>query len=146
MRTVLGIVCILFGALGWAGQVISGLNYELAQKLGLQEKSEGTDPLFRLAERNTARWDIVVLWTLIAAGILMLLDNAWWPPVALVAGGIYLDAAGREVAKVLSLKRHGVRIGTPGARKVAAGFFTVMAAVSIWVLAYTLWFVAGEMG
>jgi hypothetical protein len=138
MRTTLAIVCILFGAFGWVGQVISGINYELAQKLGLQEKSEGTDPLFRLAERNAARWDGVVLWTLILAGILMLLDSAWWPPVALVAGGIYLDGAGREVAKVRSLKQHGVRVGTPGAIEVQKVFFTLMTAIAIWVLAYTL--------
>ena len=42
---VLGIICLLFGAIGWGGQVISGINYPLAQRLGLQEKSAGTDPL-----------------------------------------------------------------------------------------------------
>ncbi len=142
MRTTLGIVCILFGAFGWLGQIISGINYELAQKLGLQEKSDGTDPLFRLAERDTARWDSLVLWTLIVAGVLMLLDSAWWPAIALVAGGIYLDAAGREAMKCWSLKQSGVRIGSPGARKVQVVFFTLMAAIALWLLAYTIWFTA----
>lgn len=141
MKTALAIVCILFGALGWIGQLISGLNYELAQRLGLQEKSEGTDPLFRTAERNAARWDGLVLWTLILAGVLMLLDSRWWPPVALVAGGIYLDAAGREVAKVWSLKSQGIRVGTPAALLVQKVFFTAMAAVALWTL--TLAFLHG---
>ncbi|HOW97110.1 MAG TPA: hypothetical protein P5567_08100 [Kiritimatiellia bacterium] len=135
MRNILGVVCILFGALGWIGQLISAVNYALAQRLGLQEKSEGTDPLFRTAERNAARWDSLVLWTLILAGVLMLLDSRWWPPVALVAGGIYLDGAGREVAKVWSLKSQGIRIGTPGAQRVQKVFFTMMAAIALGVLA-----------
>jgi hypothetical protein len=144
MRTTLGIVCILFGALGWIGQIISGINYELAQKLGLQEKSEGTDPLFRLTERNAARWDSVVLWTLIVAGILMLLNSAWWPPIALVAGGIYLDAAGREAVKCWSLKQSGVRTGSPAAIKIQVIFFTAMAAIALWLLAYTLRVIAAS--
>ena len=31
-----------------------------------------------------------------AAGLLMLWDHPWWPFAALVAGGVYIDAAGRE--------------------------------------------------
>ncbi|MBP7828631.1 MAG: hypothetical protein KA248_01800 [Kiritimatiellae bacterium] len=138
MKTALAIVCILFGALGWIGQVISGMNYGLAQRLGLQEKSEGTDPLFRTAERNAARWDGLVLWTLILAGVLMLFNSPWWPPAALVAGGIYLDTAGREVAKLTSLKRHGVRVGSPANQRTQRFFFTLMAAVALGVLVCAL--------
>jgi hypothetical protein len=140
MRIVLGIICVLFGGIGWAGQLISGINYPLAQRLGLQEKSEGTDPLFRRAETNAARWDSFVLWTLLAAGILILTNNHWWPYVSLVAGGIYLDGAGREVAKCISLSKEGIRIGTPKDLKIAAGFFITMSAIALWVIIYSIWF------
>lgn len=142
MQTVLGVVCILFGGFGWAGQLISGINYPLAQSLALQEKSEGMDTLFRLAEINAARWDSFVLWTLAAAGILMLLNNAWWPYVSLVAGGIYLDAAGREAAKCLALRKGGVRIGSPKDLRIAAVFFCIMAAIALWVITYAIWTIA----
>ena len=144
MRTVLGVVCILFGGIGWVGQMISGLNYPLAQRLGLQEKSEGTDLLFRLAETNAARWDSFVLWTLLAAGVLMLTNNDWWPHLSLVAGGIYLDGAGREAAKCLSLSKGGVRIGTAKDMKVAAIFFIIMASIALWTIVYAIWSLAGN--
>ena len=142
MQVVLGVICILFGGFGWLGQLISGIDYQLAQKLGLQEKDEGTDPLYRLAEMNTARWDAFVLWTLVGAGILMLADHPWWPWVSLIAGAIYLDAAGREVAKWISLRRAGVSVGSPRDIRVAAFFFSAMAAIAVWVIVYALWSLA----
>lgn len=142
MRVLLGIVCVLFGGFGWIGQMISGINYPLAQRLNLQEKSQGTDPLFRRAETNAARWDSLVLWALLLAGILMLADNQWWPLVSLIAGGIYLDGAGREVAKCISLRKGGIRIGDAKDLKVAAFFFSLMVIVALWVIIYSLWFLA----
>ena len=144
MRIVLGIICVLLGGIGWSGQVLSGINYPLAQRLGLQEKSEGTDPLFRRAETNTARWDIFVLWTLWASGILMLTNNPWWQYLSLIAGGIYLDTAGREVAKLLSLSKEGIKIGTSKDLKVAAVTFFSLFVIGIWAIAYSLWFLVGK--
>ena len=144
MRIILGIICVLFGGLGWGGQLISGINYPLAQRLGLQEKSEGTDPLFRRAETNTARWDSFLLWTLLASGVLMLTNNPWWPYLSLIAGGIYLDTVGREVAKLLSMSEEGIRIGTPKDLKNVAVFFLMMSVIAIWAIAYSLWFLVGK--
>ena len=146
MRLVLGIICVLFGGIAWAGQLISGINYPLAQRLGLQEKSEGTDPLHRRAETNAARWDSFLLWTVLVSGILMLTNNYWWPYLSLIAGGIYLDAAGREVAKLVSLSQEGFRIGTPQELKFVAVFFTTMFMIAIWVIIYSLWFLVGQTG
>lgn len=141
MRIALGIICVLFGGFGWVGQAISGFNYPLAQRLGLQEKNEWTDPLFRRAETNTARWDILVLWALPVAGILMLFNHPWWPCLSLVAGGIYLDTAGRETAKYLSLHRSGIGSGSPRDLKVAAFSFTLMAVIALWAIIYAVRFV-----
>ncbi|MBU0514524.1 MAG: hypothetical protein KJ621_07095 [Proteobacteria bacterium] len=144
MRITLGIVCLAFGTFGWLGQMVSAVNFPLAQKLGLQEKGDHTDEIFQRAEQNTARWDFFVLWTLILAGILMLINNHWWPYVSLIAGGIYLDTAGREAAKFLSLKQSNVRIGSSKDLKIAAFFFSLMALIALWVLVYTLWFLAAR--
>lgn len=145
MRVGLAIICILYGAFGWLGQLISGINYPMAQRLGLQESDEGTDPLFRRAEANAARWDSLVLWTLVAAGALMLMDHPWWPVLSLVAGGIYLDAAGRESAKYLSLYKSGVGIGAPKQMKIAKVFFASMFLVALLVLTYAMWFLAARL-
>ena len=138
MRIVLGIICILFGGLCWGGQVLSSINYPLAQKLGLQEKSEGTDPLFRRAEINAAKWDSLILWTLWLSGVLMLTNNPWWQYLSLIAGGIYLDTAGREAAKLLSLSKAGVGIGSPKDLKIVVIFFSAMCIIAIWAIAYSL--------
>ena len=144
MRIVLGIICILFGGFGWSGQLLSGINYPLAQKLGLQEKSEGTDPLFQRLEINSARWDSLVLWTFLASGVLMLTNNPWWQYFSLIAGGIYLDAVGREVAKLLSLSQEGVKIGNSKDLRIAIIFFSIMFIIAIWTIAYSLWFLVGR--
>lgn len=145
MRVALGMVCILYGGLGWVGQLISGINYPMAQRLGLQESNEGTDPLFRCDAVNTARWDALVLWSLAAAGVLMLMNHPWWPILSLVAGAIYLDGAGRESVKYMSLHKSGVRIGTAKQVKIAKGFLASMFLVGLVVLAYAMWFLAARL-
>jgi len=111
-----------------AGQLVSVVDFGLAQRLGLQEKPEGVDPLLGRLEWGTALWDVLVLWTLPVAGILMLLDHSWWPYVALIGGGVYLDTGGREAVKILALHRHGVRVGGPGQLRLFMGTFVFLAA------------------
>ncbi len=142
MRIILGIICIAFGGFGWLGQMISAMNFPLAQKWGLQEKDDHTDEVFRRAELHTAKWDIYILWPLILAGILMLLNDPWWPYVSLISGGIYIDTAGREVAKFVSLKQSGVRVGSGRDLRIAAFFFSLMALIGLWVLVYAFWYLA----
>jgi hypothetical protein len=67
----------------------------------------------------TARWDLVSLWVLPMAGILMLVDHSWWPAFALIGGGASADAGGREAVKMLGLRKHGVGVGTPKEVRVA---------------------------
>ena len=142
MTTVLGIICVLFGGFSWLAQLVSALNFPLAQRLGLQEKTTGTDAVYQQAELSAARWDAAVLWTLIAAGILMLFDHDWWPYLALIAGGIYLDGAGREAAKYMGLKKTGVRMGNPREYGIAVLYFIVMFLVGLGVIIYSLYFLA----
>ncbi len=118
VQIIIGVAWATGGALLYAGQLISIVNFPLAQRLGLQEKPENADPLASRLELMTARWDLAVLWIPPIAGVLMLMDHAWWPPVCLIAGGAYLDAGGREWAKILGLRAHGVPIGS--ARERAA--------------------------
>ena len=138
MLTITGIVCVLFGLVCVVGQLISVVNFPLAQKLGLQEKNDSTDPLYRRLELNTARWDLIVLWTLPAAGVLMLVDHAWWPYLTLVAGGCCIDTAGRETAKVLGLAKQGVRTGSYAETRLFFVFLGAMFLIGVWCVAVAL--------
>lgn len=131
-----GFVCLVFGLIGLTGQLISTLNFSLAQRLGLQEKHENTDPLFRRLELNTAKWDLFVLWALPAAGILMLTNHPWWPYMSLVAGGISVDTAGREAAKVLGLLHHGVRTGSDTEVRLYFSFMGMKLLIGFWCVVY----------
>ena len=133
MLVAAGVVSLLVGLVGFGGQLTSIVDWPLAQKLGLQESDEHTEPLFRRLEKNTAMWDVFSWWTLPVAGILMLLESAWWPVAAIFAGGVYLDTAGRELAKLRALDREGVETGTERDRRTRVGFFIVTAAVALWV-------------
>lgn len=131
MRYLVAAVCVLFGLVGWGGQALSAFNFRLAQKLGFQEKEEDTDELYRNAELNCSRWDALVLWTMIATGVLMVFRSPAWPYVALFAAGIHLDTAGRESAKTLALRRSGVRTGAEGDRNKALVLFGVMTVIAL---------------
>ncbi len=126
VQFVVGLAWLTLGALVYAGQLISAVNFPLAQRLGLQEKSETVDPLVSRLELMSARWDLVVLWILPVAGGLMLLDHPWWPVVALIAGSIYVDAGGREWARVRGLVAHGMPIGSGRERVIVYGTFSFL--------------------
>jgi hypothetical protein len=138
VTVALGILALLVGSIVLVGQLISAIDYSLAQRLGLQESDEQTDPLHRRLELSTARWDLLVLWTLPLAGVAMLIDAHWWPWVALIAGGAYVDAGGREASKLLALRSEGVRIGTEHESRMGLGFLALMAALGLALIAHSL--------
>ena len=130
MQTTVGIACTACWIL-YLGQLVSVVDFGLAQRLGLQEKPENVDPLFGRLELQAARWDLLWLWILPAAGVLMLLDHAWWPYVALVGGGATVDTGGREAVKVIGLRAGGVRTGTPGEDRLKGTVFKYFVVVGL---------------
>lgn len=136
MQQVFGWIFLLIPGLLVAGQAVSVVNFPLAQRLGLQEKAGSSDPLKLRAELYTACWDLPVLIWLPAAGVLMLLQHAWWPYLCLIGGAVFVDAAGREAAKVLSMKAEGVRVGTHVEQALMFGTYVLMGALGL--LAITL--------
>jgi hypothetical protein len=132
-----GIVATLAGLLA-AGQLLSVLSWPLAQRLGLQERAAGADPLFTRLERNTARWDQFTMWWLPLAGVLMLADHSWWPQLALLGGAAYVDTGGREAAKLLALRGGGVRVGGEREQRTYLVGTAVMAAAGLAVIAVAL--------
>ena len=138
MQQILGWILIIFPGILFLGQLISSLNFSLAQKLGLQENPAETDLLLQRAERYTAYWDLVTLCWLPVAGVLMVLNVSVWPIVSFFGATIYLDASGREAAKFLSFKHEGIRIGPPRQQRFFFATYIIMAILAIVVIAYSI--------
>ena len=142
MQIIIGWLLIIFPGILYLGQLISSVNFPLAQRLGLQEDPKETDLLLQRAERYAAYWDLVTLIWMPLSGVLILTDSTAWPLFAFFAGAIYLDTAGREAAKVLSFKHEGVRIGPEKQHRLFFATYFIMAALGIVSVAYstvTIW-------
>ena len=142
MRLALAAAALLIGSLTLGGQLISTIDFALAQRLGLQERAGHADPLFSRLERNTARWDVAVLWTIVPVAILMLVDHSWWPWLALVTGGIHIDTGGRELAKFLGLRAHQVAVGDRSEQRVFVVYLCVLSGIGSALVGYALAVVA----
>jgi hypothetical protein len=59
----------------------------------------------------------------------MLIGHPWWPYAAMIGGGAAVDTGGREAAKVLGLRRCGVRTGAAGEHWLAMGTLGLPAGV-----------------
>ena len=145
MQKFIGWLLIIFPGILFAGQIISSVNFSLAQKLGLQENPDDTDPLLQRAEKYTAYWDLVTLGWLPLSGFLMLINNSAWPLLAFFSGAIYLDSAGREAAKILSFKHEGISIGPTRQQRIFFSTYIVMAILAIIVLAYSVSEICNEL-
>jgi len=113
MDFIWGVILIIFGLLCWVGQAISALAPKVAAKLGLTEPESDVDPTFFADVRGEAIWDTMITWTLLVAGILLILDSPLWAYFGSIGGGIYLYFAGRGISSRLAMQSRGVRIGKP---------------------------------
>jgi len=137
MQLIVGWIIIIFGGSLYLVQIISSINFSLAQKLGIQEKPETSDTLLQRSERYTAYWDLLSLLWLPAAGYLMIIDHYLWPVLLLAAGSIYLDTAGREALKSLSFRHEGVKIGTAREQRLFFSSYIVMMIIAVFVIIYS---------
>jgi len=129
---------IVFGSALYLAQVISSINFPLAQRLGLQENPAKTDTLLIRSERYVAYWDLVVLIWFPISGFLMSIDHRWWPLFSLFSGAIYLDTAGREACKNLSFKYHGLKVGSPNQWQLFFATYIFMAVLALFVVFYAI--------
>ncbi len=128
MRVAGGVLFMLLWLI-YIGQVISVVNLPLARRLGLQEPAETIDAVYARDTAGTARWDLLAMWTLPAAGVLLLTDNSWWAHLALIGGAVYLDTGGRQAIKLLGYRREGVRVGDDQAVRLAFAVYVLFLAV-----------------
>lgn len=138
MQDILGWFLMIFPGILFLGQIISSLNFPLAQRIGLQENPDETDPLLQRAERYTAYWDLAAMGWLPLAGLLMIIDSSTWPYTAFFGAAVYFDTSGREAAKILSLKHGGISVGPDRQSRVFFSTYFIMLLISLVTLAYSL--------
>ena len=131
MDIIWAILIIVFGLIGWGGQVLSTLTPKFAAKLGLIEPEADTDPAFYADARGEAKWDSITLWTLPLAGIFIILNSPLWIYFGMVGGSMYLYFAGRAILTRVELKRRGVRIGKPELLKMYFVFATLWGLIGL---------------
>lgn len=111
MRVGWGLVVTASALVCWIGQAVSWLAPATAERLGLTEPETDVDPAFWADGRGEALWDTFTLWTMVAAGVLLIVGHGAWPYFGLVGGGMYLYFAGRGIAARRAMLGRGVRIG-----------------------------------
>jgi hypothetical protein len=131
MNLIWGVILIIFGLICWLGQAFSALSPKVAANLGLTEPEADVDPTFYADVRGEAVWDTTILWTLPAAGVLLILNNSLWAYFGLVGGGMYLYFSGRGILSRLAMQRRGIRIGKPGYLKGAYIFLCLWGLIAM---------------
>ena len=141
MNVVWGLVVTAAALLAWVGQTISWLSPSRAEQWSLTEREDSVEPAYHADIRGEAAWDTFTLWTLVVAGVLMVIDHAAWPYFGLVGAGMYGYFAGRGICTRRALQRRGFRIGESVNVAVGYLFLTiwgVVAAITIVASAISL--------
>lgn len=113
MNVFWGIVIVVLSLMSWGGQTVAWLAPKTAVRLSLMEAEDDVEPTYWADIRGEASWDSLTLWTLVVAGVLLIIDNPMWAYFGLVGGGMYVYFAGRGVFSRVVMQRRGLRIGVP---------------------------------
>jgi hypothetical protein len=119
MGILWGLIVIALSLLCWGGQVISWFAAATAVRLTLMEAEDTVEPTYFADVRGEALWDTLTLWTMLAAGVLLIVDNPAWAYFGLVGGGMYVYFAGRGIATRRAMQQRGYRIGVAQNVKLA---------------------------
>ena len=122
---VWGIIVTVLSLLAWGGQTIAWLAPAAAGKLGLMEAQDSVEPTFWADIRGEAAWDALTLWTMLVAGVLLVIDSPAWTYFGLIGGGMFVYFAGRGIFTRVAMRRRGLRVGTPQGVKMGFAFLSV---------------------
>lgn len=135
MHVMWGLVVVALSLLAWGGQTLSWLRPDTAVKLTLMEAEDDVEPTYWADIRGEARWDFLSLWTMLPAGILLILDQPAWAYFGLVGGGMYVYFAGRGIFTRLSMQRRDLRIGAAASVQVGYTFLAIWGVMGLITIA-----------
>ncbi len=96
------------------------------------------EPTYWADIRGEAAWDGLTLWTMVVAGILLIVDHSAWTSFGLVGGGMYVYFSGRGILTRLAMQRRGLRIGSPQSVRVGLSFLSIWGVMSLAVIVAAL--------
>lgn len=130
-----GVVVVVLGSICWAGQVLVCRSPAMGVRLGISEAEADVEPTFWADVRGEALWDSLSLWTLPAAGVLLILGIDEWAYFGLVGGGMYVYFAGRGIATRRVMQQRGFRIGATANVRVGYVFLVLWGLVALITIA-----------
>ncbi len=130
-----GIVVVLLSSLCWGGQTVSWLSPDTAARLSLTEAETDVEPPYWADIRGEAAWDFLTLWTMLLAGVLLIVDIDAWAYFGLVGGGMYVYFAGRGIFTRFSLQRRGFRIGAAANVRIGYAFLAIWGGMGLITIA-----------
>jgi hypothetical protein len=130
-----GIVVVLLSLLSWVGQTVVWFAPATGARLSLSESEGDVEPAYWADIRGEARWDLLTLWTMLVAGVLLIIDSPAWAYFGLVGGGVYLYFAGRGISTRVAMQRRGLRIGDPQSMKLGYAFLTIWGVIALVTIA-----------
>ena len=113
MSVLWGVIVVLLSLLAWGGQTVSLLAPARAVRWKLMEAEDDVEPTFWADVRAEALWDTLTLWTMVLAGVLLIVDVHAWAYFGLVGGGMYLYFGGRGILAGAAMASRGLQIGSP---------------------------------
>ncbi len=129
-HVIAGILVLIVGfGFHWLGQGLSLLNWELATRLGLQEK--GMPPAYRVYEHAIAVADACIGWIYGVAGVGLLMGAPWGYKLAWIPGAVLVYHAISYWAWIGNQRADGYR-ATPSLFRVgwtAANLLTGLLAI-----------------
>jgi hypothetical protein len=131
VNVVWGVVVVALSMLAWGGQALSWLAPTIAVRWKLMEAEDDVEPTFWADARAEALWDTLTLWTMAAAGALLIADVDAWAYFGLVGGGMYLYFGGRGILARAAMARRGLRIGSPQSVRVGVFFLAMWAVMAL---------------
>ena len=108
MGILWGVVVVALSLLCWGGQAIAWFAPATAVRLTLMEAEDSVEPTYFADGRGEALWDMFTLWTMLVAGVLLIVDNPAWAYFGLVGGGMYVYFAGRGIFTRRAMQQPGL--------------------------------------
>jgi len=118
-NVVAGVLVLLVGfVFHWIGQLISVLNWELAMRIGLQEKAAPGE--YKVYEHGTAVADVAIGWIYGIAGVGLILGTQWGLKLAWLPGVVLMYHSAIFWFTTTNQRRAGHRLMT---NPVRVGWF-----------------------
>jgi hypothetical protein len=135
MGILWGLVVVALSLLCWGGQAISWFAPATAVRLTLMEPEDTVEPTYFADVRGEALWDTLTLWTMLVAGVLLVLDVSAWAYFGLVGGGMYVYFAGRGIVTRRAIQQRGYRVGAAQNVKLGYVFLAVWGVMGLITIA-----------